>query len=166
MWTDEAKFNVLAGILSGGIIEPFFITEILTGERYKQLLEDQVVPEIMEQCPIDIIFQQDGVPCHYAVVVRNFLNLVFLQSWIGRKCPVAWPPRSCDLTPMDFSEWGIVRDLVFTEPPADIELMKVMLQEAFATFTPDLCAKICRNVELRVSVCFDQDGNQFEHLFT
>ena len=99
-------------------------------------------------------------------IVRNFLNLVFLQSWIGRKCPVAWPPRSCDLTPMDFSVWGIVRDLVFTEPPADIELMKVMIQEAFATFTPDLCAKICRNVKLRASVCFDQDGNQFEHLFT
>lgn len=64
LWTDEAKFNVLAGIWSGGIIEPFFITENLTGERYKQLLEDQVVPAIMEQCPIDIIFQQDGVPCH------------------------------------------------------------------------------------------------------
>ncbi|CAD0200597.1 unnamed protein product [Chrysodeixis includens] len=31
------------------------------------------------------------------------------QQWIGRFGPVRWPPRSPDLTPMDFFLWGFVK---------------------------------------------------------
>ena len=38
-----------------------------------------------------------------------------MVAWIGRSETIAWPPRSPDLTPLDFSVWGYVKDQVF--PP-------------------------------------------------
>uniref|UniRef100_A0AAX7UMF9 Uncharacterized protein n=1 Tax=Astatotilapia calliptera TaxID=8154 RepID=A0AAX7UMF9_ASTCA len=47
-------------------------------------------------------FQQDGAPPHYGCQVRAFLDEQFPGKWIGRRGPVEWPPRSPDLTPLDF----------------------------------------------------------------
>ena len=42
-------------------------------------------------------------------------------QWIGRAAPIAWPPRSPDLTPMDFFLWGFGKDQVFIPPlPANV----------------------------------------------
>ncbi|GFT41032.1 DUF4817 domain-containing protein [Trichonephila clavipes] len=48
-------------------------------------------------------FQQDGAPSHYARHAREHLDRTFPNRWIGRGGPVAWPPRSPDLSPLDFS---------------------------------------------------------------
>ena len=45
--------------------------------------------------------QQDGAPPHYYREVREFLNEYYPQKWIGRGGFLQWPPRSCDLTPLD-----------------------------------------------------------------
>ena len=45
-------------------------------------------------------------PFHWALTVRESLNNSFPQRWIGRDGPIAWPPRSPDLTPLDFFFWG------------------------------------------------------------
>jgi hypothetical protein len=44
----------------------------------------------------------DGAPAHHAAPVRNWLNEHFDERWIGRGEPFRWPPRSPDLTPLDF----------------------------------------------------------------
>ena len=35
---------------------------------------------------------------------------------IGRGRPLAWPPRSPDITPMGFFLWGYIKALIFTTP--------------------------------------------------
>jgi hypothetical protein len=40
---------------------------------------------------------------HYGEDVQQWLNATNPGRWIGRGGPIAWPPRSPDLTPMDFS---------------------------------------------------------------
>jgi hypothetical protein len=37
--------------------------------------------------------------------VRKYLNICFPGHWIGKAPPIAWPPRSSDLTPLDFFLW-------------------------------------------------------------
>ena len=44
----------------------------------------------------------NGAPPHWGLVVREFLDQTFPNRWIGRDGPIAWPPRSPDLTPLDF----------------------------------------------------------------
>jgi hypothetical protein len=36
----------------------------------------------------------------------------FPRPRLGRGGPIAWPPRSPDLTPLDFFLWGYVKDQV------------------------------------------------------
>lgn len=156
--------NVWAGIWAGGIIGPFFLDGNINGQVYLQLLQEKVFPEVLVKCPADIIFQQDGAPSHYAVAVREVIDDQFPDSWIGRRGPMEWPARSCDLTPMDFGVWGMVRDKVYVEPSPDIRTLKVLIEEAFETFSPALCREICSSVEDRCGECIVAGGGQFEHL--
>ena len=41
------------------------------------------------------------------------LNESFPNRWLGRGGPVAWPPRSPDLTPLDYYLWGHMKTLVY-----------------------------------------------------
>lgn len=68
----------------------------------------------------DLYFQQDGAPPHYAVQVRQYLNDKFGNKWIGRGGPIQWPPRSPDLTPLDFYLWGEIKRLVYTNRDSEI----------------------------------------------
>ena len=45
--------------------------------------------------------------------VREYLNECFPKCWLGRGGPVAWPPRSPDLTPLDSYLWGHMKTLVY-----------------------------------------------------
>ena len=47
-------------------------------------------------------FQQDGCPAHSANIVTAYLNEKFPNRWLGLRGPILWPPRSPDLTPLDF----------------------------------------------------------------
>ena len=64
------------------------------------------------------------------------LNDVFPDGWIGRGGPTSWPPRSPDVTPLDFFLWGYVKTKVFTEEIADIEELKTRITHAVASVTP------------------------------
>ena len=56
-------------------------------------------------------FQKDGAPPHFALGVRERLNEHFRRRWIGRRGAKEWPPRSPDLTHLDFwFLWSHQRD--------------------------------------------------------
>ena len=38
------------------------------------------------------------------------------DRWIGRDGPMAWPPRSPDVTPMNFFLWDHIKALIYTSP--------------------------------------------------
>ncbi|KAJ8943430.1 hypothetical protein NQ318_020681 [Aromia moschata] len=78
-----------------------------------------------------MFFQQDGCPAHHAVTVRNWLNSEFNEHWIGRDGPILWPPRSPDLTILDFYLWGRLKQIVYREPLENYEeQLKTIIQNA------------------------------------
>lgn len=97
--------NVWAGIIDGYLIGPYLLPNRLTGPIYLVFLQ-QVLPDLLDDVPVQIRhemwLQHDGAPAHYSLDVRRYLNQTFGERWIGRGAPVAWPPRSPDLTPLDF----------------------------------------------------------------
>ena len=46
-----------------------------------------------------VVYQQDGAPPHFALLVREYQNRIFPIWWIGRGSPRLWATRSPDLTP-------------------------------------------------------------------
>ena len=86
------------------VIRPFFFVEnTINGNVYLDMVQNYAIPQI----PQGYVFQQDGAPPHFALDVSDHLNECFPQQWIGRGGPTAWPPRSPDLTPLDFFFLGI-----------------------------------------------------------
>jgi hypothetical protein len=125
-WTLESNsqtiwsVNVWCGILGDHIIGPHFIEGNLTGDKYLNLLTN-VLPALLEDLPLQLRrcmwVQQDGAPPHFARNVRAYLDRAFQHQWIGREGPVNWPPRSPDLTPLDFFLWGYIKSIVYTTRP-------------------------------------------------
>jgi hypothetical protein len=66
----------------------------------------------LPQLPPPTILQQNGAP-HFCYHVRNHLDREMAGRWISRSGPVAWPPRSPDLSPLYFFSWGYVNNIVY-----------------------------------------------------
>ncbi|KAJ8909544.1 hypothetical protein NQ315_011377 [Exocentrus adspersus] len=80
--------------------------------------------------------QLDGAPAHFSVTVRHHLNEHFPNAWIGRQGPTAWPPRSADLTPMDYFLWRVVKSDVYRVPATTREDMVERIQQSFQRISP------------------------------
>ena len=87
---------------------PFFFEneqgEVVTvnGDRYRAMLDVFFYTKIKEGDIGNIWFQYDGATCHTAEATLDVLRPVFED----RTADVVWPPRSCDLTTLDYYLWG------------------------------------------------------------
>jgi hypothetical protein len=102
---DSPKVNVWCALTRGCVVgSSFFAERTVTSHNYFDMLELFAVPQIDND---NVIFQQDGAPTHYANIFTEFLDEIFPLRWIGRGGWKQWPPRSPDLTPLDFYFWGM-----------------------------------------------------------
>ena len=74
----------------------------VNGERYRVLLNEFLYTKIEQEFSGNIWFQQDGATCHTAEATLDVLSAVFEDCIISRRADVVWPPRSSDLTPLDY----------------------------------------------------------------
>jgi hypothetical protein len=70
---------------------------------------------LLEVCR-EMWFQHDGTPADCTNVVLGYWDEIFGNRWIGRGVPIIWPPRSPDLTPLDFCLCGYMQSLVYETP--------------------------------------------------
>ena len=54
-----------------------------------------------------------------------------MEKWIGRGGPVAWPPTSSDLTPLDFFLWRHVKNIVYINP---VNTRQDLIEQIFIEF--------------------------------
>ncbi|EFN72100.1 Transposable element Tc3 transposase, partial [Camponotus floridanus] len=127
--------NVWCGIIGDKLIGPNFINGTLNGEKYKNMLENDL-PGLLEDLSIELRqnmwFQHDGCPAHNSLVAREVLNRVYCNRWIGRGGTVNWLARSPDLTSPDFFLWGYLKDVVYKETPTTRENMMQRIRDACA----------------------------------
>ncbi|KZC13164.1 hypothetical protein WN55_05867 [Dufourea novaeangliae] len=84
-----------------------------------------------------IWLQHDGCPAHYARRVRDALNELYPNKWIGRGGLISWPPRSPDVTPLDCFLWGALKNAVYQEVNATSENMKQQIIAACARISSE-----------------------------
>ena len=99
-------------------------------DRYRALLNEFLFTKIKEDDIGNIWFQQDGATCHTAVATPDVLHPVSEDRIISRRADVVWPPRTCDLTPLDYYLCGAAKDKCYADKPDTIEALKDNIREA------------------------------------
>ncbi|XP_026825353.1 uncharacterized protein LOC113562003 [Ooceraea biroi] len=160
------KVNVWCGIIGSQIVGPIFFEENLNADRYSALIETDL-PILLENFPLqlrlDMWFQQDGCPSHTSRVVRTILNAMFPNKWIGKYGPINYPPRSPDLTVLDYYFWGRIKDLVYHERPTIRDNMILRISEAIRSLGADEILRATNSFQRRVDMCIAENGAHFEH---
>ncbi|XP_023725909.1 uncharacterized protein LOC111874552 [Cryptotermes secundus] len=142
---DSPKVNVFCALSTERVYGPFFFMErTITGSVYLDMLQEFLIPQLDEDDQEGRIhFQQDGAPPHYLGEVHEYLNARFPGRWIGRAAPIAWPPRSPDLTPLEFFLWGFVKDRVFVPSlPANVVELRARITASVAEMTPEMLRSV------------------------
>ncbi|GFW30326.1 putative transposable element [Trichonephila clavipes] len=93
----------------------------------------------------ELWFQQDGATCHTARATIDLLKDTFGDRLISRFGPVNWPPRSCDLTPLDYFLWGYVKSLVYADKPQTLDHLEDNICRVIADIPPQMLEKVIEN---------------------
>ncbi|GFX30503.1 uncharacterized protein TNCV_3461541 [Trichonephila clavipes] len=103
------------------------------------------IPQLNNHDVQELWFQQDGATCHTARATINLLKDMFGDRLISRFGPVNWPPRSCDLTPLDYFLWGYVKSLVYADKPQTLDHLEDNIRRVIADIRPQMLEKVIEN---------------------
>ncbi|GFS85935.1 transposable element Tc3 transposase [Trichonephila clavipes] len=103
------------------------------------------IPELNYHDVQELWFQQDGATCHTARDTIDLLKDTFGDRLISRFGPVNWPPRSCDLTPLDYFLWGYVKSLVYADKPQTLDHLEDNIRNVIADIRPQILEKVIEN---------------------
>ncbi|GFS58100.1 transposable element Tc1 transposase [Trichonephila clavipes] len=103
------------------------------------------IPELNNHDVQELWFQQDGATCHTAHATIDLLKDTFGDRLISRFGPVNWPPRSCDLTPLDYFLWGYVKSLVYADKPQTLDHLEDNIRRVIADIRPQMLEKVIEN---------------------
>jgi hypothetical protein len=151
------------------LIGPVILDNRITGHNYVDFLQNGL-PEQLEDVPWDtqiaMHFQHDGDPSHYPRLGMRHLSDTFPNPWIGRGSTINWPPRSPDLTALDFRLWGWVKSKVYRRKvdTRDEFLDHIMDIIACIKERQDTLRRATRHVLTRAAKCIDIDGGIFENV--
>jgi hypothetical protein len=125
------------------------------------MLQQFVVPQVEDLQPT-VIFQQDGAPPHWGRIVRDCLGATFPNLWLGRDGQLAWPPRSPDITPLDFVLWGYGKDKVYATKVTGDEDLNTLIMDVITTINIGMLARIWKELEFRLDVLRATQGAHIE----
>ncbi|GFW10967.1 DUF4817 domain-containing protein [Trichonephila clavipes] len=105
-------------------------------------------PQVYVETPLHpekLTFQQDGATCHTARATIYLSKDTLGDRLISRFGPVNWPPRSCDLTPLDYFLWGYVKLLVYADKPQRLDHLEDNIRRVIADIRPQMLEKVIEN---------------------
>jgi hypothetical protein len=107
----------------------------------------------------------DGTAPHFLLAVREFLNKVFPEQWIGRGGPTAWPAPSTDFIPLHFYLWAHLQSTVCATEVSDVPDLQQRVQNGFETIrtTPGIFQRVTQSLLRRETSCLENQGGHFEH---
>ncbi|GFU61180.1 transposable element Tc3 transposase [Trichonephila clavipes] len=118
------KLFVWCVLWAGGIIGPYFFKTdeghnvTVNGDRYRAMITKFFSPQ---------------------------LNNTFGDCLISRFGPVNWPPRSCDLTPLDYFLWAYVKSLVYADTPQTLDHLEDNIRRVIADIRPQMLENVIEN---------------------
>jgi len=82
------------------------------------------------------------------------VDQLFPNKVISRRGNISWPPRSPDLTPMDFYLWGYLKSQVYDTNPRSVDALKKKISEE----------KLLTSQNRLTGVCCDRNGLRLDNV--
>ncbi|GFT69693.1 putative transposable element [Trichonephila clavipes] len=145
------KLTVWCALWVGGIIGPYFFKNDLghnvtvNGDRYRAMITNFFIPELNNHDVQKLWFQQDSAIYHTARATIDLLKDMFGDRLISRFGPVNWPPRSCDLTLLDYFLWGYVKSLVYADKPQTLDHLEDNIRRVIVDIRQQMLEKVIEN---------------------
>ena len=133
----------------------FFEGAKVNGETYLDMLEKWLMDNLSEKESDDFIFQQDGVPPHLSLRVRQFLNTTHFQideldglgEMIAFSCP-GLPGLQISHPAISFCGGWFVKGLVYMPLlPKDVDELKARITEAVATIDNTMLERVWEELD-------------------
>ena len=128
------------------------------------MLKEFLFLKIEEEDIGNIWFQQGSAMYHTAEATLDILRPVFEDSIISHKADVAWPPRSCDLRPVDYHLLGAVKDKCYADKPETIDALKDNVREAIGEIQLLAIDNVLKNFTYHVGYCMVSRGSHFNEV--
>lgn len=161
------KLCVWMAISSNFKLQPHFFESTVDQENYTSMLRDHLIPELQKRRKMkSVVFQHDGAPPHFSKKARDFLSTKFPENRvIGRGYGHPWPPRSPDLSPLDYYLWGTLKARVYHQfVPRNINELKEKIFEEVQNLETDELQRAINHLLVRAQCVVEADGGLFEHL--
>ncbi|GFU25127.1 DUF4817 domain-containing protein [Trichonephila clavipes] len=164
------KLTVWCALWAGGIIGPYFFKNdeghnvTVNGDRYRALITNFFIPELNNHDVQELWFQQDGATCHTARATIDLLKDTFGDRLISCFGPVNWPPRSCDLTRVDYFLWSYVKSLVYADKPQTLDHLEDNIRRVTADIRPQMLEKVIENWTSRLDYIRASRGSHMPEL--
>ena len=71
---------------------------------------------------------------------------------ISRRSDVVWPPRTCNLTSLDYYLWRAVKDKCYTDKPETIDALKDNIHEAIGQIQLHTIDNVLKKWTVRVGM--------------
>ena len=95
---------------------------------------------------------------------RPVFRPVFEDRIISRRANVVWPPRSCDLTPLDYYLWGTIKNKYYSGNPETIDALKDNIREAIAEVQLHTIDNTLKKWSDRVGYCMASRGSRLNEI--
>ncbi|GBN11108.1 hypothetical protein AVEN_246312-1 [Araneus ventricosus] len=80
----------------------------------------------------------------------------------GLSGPIARPPRSPDVTPLDFLFWGYIKDKVYSREIRDVEDIHASITAAIANVTTEMLQRTWLELDYRLDILRATKGIHME----
>ena len=159
-----AHLTVWCALSSTRVIGPFFFQETVTASRYAAMLEQFFFPALQRAgVPLSRVwFQQDGATPHTSRIALSALENFFGQRVISKGAAVRWPPRSPDLSVVDFFFWGHVKNTVYSTSPSSLQQLKRRIIQAIRAIPQNMLHDAFEACVLRCQRCKRLRGGHVE----
>ncbi|PNF20694.1 hypothetical protein B7P43_G00323 [Cryptotermes secundus] len=147
---DSPKVNVFCAVsrkmvypckFQGLLFKPYLIlSQLVSTQILHQMFYDlhHYVTSLLALPLIRLVTSQERL-CSIDLFSSFPFNIIFRYAFRSLTSgPIAWPPRSPDLTPLDFFLWAYVKHTVYQVKMNDLQHLKARIRDAVAAVTRNM----------------------------